>query len=70
MITLASIQPSRLQVLVEPVPNGGCPHANVSKASAIGSEGAEELGACHLPSKESVLNEAEKPSKEANLPIL
>ena len=69
IVTFTSRQPSRLQVLVEPVPNGGYPHANVSKASAIGSEGAEELGACHLPSRKSVLNEAEEPSKEAMLPI-
>ena len=62
MIAFTSIQPSRLQVLVEPVPNRVCPHGSISKASAIGSEGAEEVGACHLPSRKSVLDEAEKPS--------
>ncbi len=69
MMALTSIQLSRLQILVEPVPDTGCPHGSINKAAAIGSEGAEEVGACHLPSRKSVLNEAEKPSQEAMLPI-
>ena len=69
MIALTSTQPSRLQVLVEPVPNGARPHGNVSKASGVGSEGTEEVNACHLHWK-SVLSEARKLSKEATLPIL
>ena len=70
IITFTSIQPSRVQVLVELVPNAGCPHGSISKSSANDSEGAEEVGACNLPSRKSVLNEAEKPSKAAKLPIL
>ncbi len=70
MIALTSIQPSRLQVLVDPVPNGDCPHGSISKASGIGSEGTEEVSACHLPGRRSVLSEARRLSKEATLPIL
>jgi len=69
MIAFTSIQPSRLQVLVQPVPSRGCPHGSISKASAIGSEGPAEVGACHLPSRKSLLKEAEKLSKEAMLPV-
>ena len=70
MIALTSTQPSRLQVLVEPVPNGVRPHGNVSKASGVGSEGTEEVSACHLHGRKSVLSEARKLGKEATLPIL